>query len=275
VKQSDWKPVRRVEQEYYSAIWGAVQRFFQEASKRGVPAELLNAAEFLEMYARQAAARMITGLLVRGARTWREAARESGKTQQMYAALQREMAGPVGDRVRELIRENAQLITTLPKSVALLVAQKAAAQQQAGGRPKELASALASRLARHSAMRLARTETAKASSALTQARAEELDLPAYVWETSQDERVRLSHRKMQGVVVFWDDPPSPEALTHEKNPPAPYQAGRIWNCRCYSAVVVRAERLQWPRKVYANGQIRMMTLSNFRRLAGLHQEMAA
>jgi SPP1 gp7 family putative phage head morphogenesis protein len=275
VKQSDWKPVRRVEQEYYSAIWNAIQKFFQEASESGVPAQLLNAAEFLEMYARQAAARMVTGLLVRNARTWREAARESGKTQQMYAALQREMQGPVGDRVRELIRENAQLITTLPKSVALLVAQKAAAQQQAGGRPKELASALASRLARHSAMRLARTEYAKASSALTEARSEEIGIPAYIWETNQDERVRESHRKMQGVIVFWNDPPAPEQLVGIKSKLGHYNVGNCPNDRCYAAPIIKPERLQWPHRCYTNGRIQYITLSAYRRLAGLHQEMAA
>lgn len=262
-----WNYHKRTEQEYAQEVWAMIARFFREAAHRGVKAELLDASEFLAAYAKQAAARMVTHLYARNARTWREAAREAGKTDLLYGILQKELRGPVGRRVQELIRENAQLITTLPKSVALLVAQRAAAQQQAGGRPKELARALALRLSRHSAMRLARTETAKASSALTQARAEELDIPAYVWETAQDERVRLSHRKMQGVIVFWDQPPSPEALAGERKPPAPYNAGNVYNCRCYPAPIVRASRLSWPRKVYWGGRVQHMTLSKFRQIA--------
>ena len=266
MNHESWRPTNRAESEYARSVREIFERLVQRAA--GIPAQVVSTAEFISRYAEQAATRMITGLYFSSARTWREAARASGRTDFLYRALQREMQGEVGRRVRELVRENAQLITTLPPSVARKVARLAAAHAQAGGRAAELVGGGGplSRLARSSAKLIARTEIAKANTALQQARSEELDLPAYIWETSQDERVRLSHRKMQGVLVFWDDPPAPEKLVGMPNAPAPYPPGGIYNCRCYPAPVVRLTNLTWPRKVYWRGVVRYMTLSQVRKL---------
>jgi len=75
---------------------------------------------------------------------------------------------------------------------------------------------------------IARTETGKAYTMLTMAQSEDLDIPAYEWETSIDARVRSSHNHMQGVIVFWHDPPSPEALIGIKSV-GKYHAGNIYN----------------------------------------------
>jgi hypothetical protein len=271
----NWQPRKRTEQEYERSIFGLFANALEESERSGVPVRLLSGVEFLARYAEQAALRMITALYFAGARTWREAARASGKTALMYQALQREMRGPVGARVRELVRENARLIGSFPQSVASAVAARAAAQQQAGGRASELAarSSLLRRAARWRARLVARTEVSKASTALTQARSEALGLPWYVWETSQDQRVRASHRKMQGVLVAWADPPSPELLVGEKGEGHYYNAGDIYNCRCYPAPLVRLDQISWPHRVYRDGAVRYMTLSQFKRLN--QQEVAA
>jgi hypothetical protein len=268
----NWAPRRRAEYDYASNLTQLWFKLIKESYALGT--QIIGSAEFFTRYAQQAATRMITGLYFGQARSWREAAAQSGRSRFMYSALQKELKGPVGQRVRSLIQENAQLITTLPKSVAAQVAAMAAAHGAAGGRAKELSGREPlARLVRSSAMRLARTEISKSNTALIEARSENLGLPIYEWETSQDERVRRSHRKMQSVLIFWDDPPSPETLVGEK-PVGHYQAGGIWNCRCGPAPVVRLEHLTWPHRVYRAGRIQQMTLSQVRQLTR-YKEIAA
>ena len=113
---------------------------------------------------------------------------------------------------------------------------------------------------------IARTETSKATTALTQARAEELDLQWYLWRTSEDQRVRVSHRRMNNVIFNWKSPPAPEKLVGEKSTAGRYHAGNIWNCRCYPEPLLRFDQVPWPHKVFVGGAIRPMTLVAFRNL---------
>jgi hypothetical protein len=207
---------------------------------------------------------MVSGLLFRNARTWREAAAESLHTSQMTRALEAEMNGPLGVRVRQLVQEQAHLISTFPSIVVRrAVAVAAAAQQQSGGRtPELLGMGALARLARPRALLIARTQMSKANGALTQARGEELGLPWYVWETSQDERVRKSHLRMQGILVRYDNPPSPEVLVGEKSQ-GTYNAGDIYNCRCYRSPLVTLNQVKWPHRVYWGTRVQYMTRSDF------------
>jgi hypothetical protein len=257
----NWKPSRRLEIEYAEDLRRVYAKFVELS--RSAP---LAAAESLLRWARRSATRMVTALYFGGAATWREAARKGGKSRMIYGALQREMQGPVGERVRELVRRNAGLISSLPDKVARrAVASAALRQQQAGGRAGGLLARLQG-LSGPRAELIARTEVSKASAALTQARSEWLGLSWYLWRTSQDERVRSSHRKMENVLVNYNDPPSPEALAGIKSKLGHYHAGQAPNDRCYQEAVVRPESLRWPHRVYANGRIQYMTLANFRLL---------
>jgi hypothetical protein len=275
VKPRDWKLNQRAEREYSADLWQMFQRFYEEAKRLGIPAHLLSGTQFLQSYARQAALRMITGLYWKGARTWREAARLSGRSAQMYRALQQEMQGLVGERVRELIREQASLISTFPESVAEAVATRAMAQQQAGGRSREMAryDGLLLRVAHSRALLIARTQISKSSTALTRARSEALDLPWYIWRGSLDSRERFSHRKMENVLFRFDTPPSPEMLVGLKSQ-GHYNAGEIYNCRCYPETLVRLDQVSWPHLVYDGRSIRQMTLAQFKRINHIQQEAA-
>lgn len=257
MKFTDWDYSKRAEHDYYAEIMRVLEKT--------ATASLVDRETFLGLWARQAAERMILGRAVQTAKTWRAAARESMQGRMVYEALERELAGPVGDRVRQLIRENSELIRSLPSKIALEASEQAARRAQQGQRATPSPTSL-QHVARWHARMIARTETSKAQSALTEARSEELGLDWYVWQTSRDERVRMSHRKMQGVLVKWDDLPSPERLAGERKPPAPYNSGNIWNCRCYSEPLLRTEQISWPHKVYANGAIRSLTLALFRRM---------
>ena len=251
-------------EEYGADIRQIVKRYFGEIAPE--KALLISEPEWLSRYAFQAAKRMITGLLTRNMRTWRQAAREVMKGPMIYQALQREMAGSTGMRVRELVEENAQLIKSLPRGLAEKATEFILQREQEGVRASEIAEELRPHLTHLSRSRvnlIARTETRKASTALTQARSEDLNLDAYVWRTSQDQRVRLSHRKMEDVIVFWSEAPQPERLAHEKQVLQPYHAGNVFNCRCYPEPMLRIDQVKFPHRVHRNGAIRFMTRAQF------------
>lgn len=104
-------------------------------------------------------------------------------------------------------------------------------------RAEELAKELAAtgQVTRSRAALIARTETARASSGLTQARAMHIGADSYIWRTAGDADVRKEHRKHNGKVFKWSDPPI--AGTNGMR----YHAGAGPNCRCYPEPVVPEE----------------------------------
>lgn len=212
---------------------------------------------------------MVGGLLNAGEKTWRQAARESHNGRAIYEALRNELQGPIGGVVASQINRNAEIIKSLPLDVARQVTSYISDESIRGRRASAIVEDLQRKfpdMTRKKAALIARTETSKTSTALTRARAESVGIPSYVWRTSEDSRVRDSHEIMNGVIVFWRDPPSPERLLGKKNPPAPYHAGDIYNCRCYCQPVVNLDYVKWPCKVYVGGVITKMTRLQFERL---------
>jgi SPP1 gp7 family putative phage head morphogenesis protein len=78
---------------------------------------------------------------------------------------------------------------------------------------------------------IARTEIAKANSALTQARAEYVGASHYIWRTAEDGDVRESHAAMNGKIFRFDDPPYVEG---EGN----HGPGEFPNCRCFAEPII-------------------------------------
>lgn len=70
---------------------------------------------------------------------------------------------------------------------------------------------------------------------------------------------------MEGVLVNWNEPPSPEALAGEKSV-GNYHAGNIWNCRCYPEPLIEIDDISWPHKVYTNGKIQTMGKMQFEQM---------
>ena len=274
--QNKWSPGRRINQQYRRDIIRLLYRFFEvpEGEYTALIDKLQAAgpSEFLDRYAQAVSQRMITGLLVENARNWREAARQSMQGPYIYQALQQEMQGAVGVRVRDLIDANARLISRIPLDVAERVSGFVMREQQKGARSEAIAERLREMVPEMAQSRIdliARTETSKASTALTRARSEELDLNWYIWCTSEDQRVRASHRKMDGVIISWDDPASPERLANERSSLGAYDPGDAPNCRCYPEPLLRLDQVRWPHKVYHAGRIQMMTRAKFEALQGV------
>lgn len=105
------------------------------------------------------------------------------------------------------------------------------------------------------------------SDELTRIRCEKMGIKAYVWRSCQDQRVRPSHANMDGVIVFWSDPPSPEALIGELSI-GRYHSGECDGCRCYAEPIINLDLfIKWPCRIYFNGKIDLMTKEQFQALS--------
>lgn len=76
---------------------------------------------------------------------------------------------------------------------------------------------------------IARDQTNKFNGQLAQLRQKDIGIGSYIWTTARDERVRPTHRAMDGKVVYWNHPPS---IGHP---------GSEINCRCIAQPVITDE----------------------------------
>lgn len=201
--------------------------------------------------------------------TWREAAAKAGRGSEIYKPLQAELKKPLGGDFWLKVKENARLIQTFPLDISTTLTQYIAEEGIKGRRSGDILVDLMKKFPTTAKSRLrliARTEVSKTQTALTQARATALGADWYIWRTSEDERVRGSHDKMNGVLVNWKDPPSPETLAGMKSY-GKYHAGDIFNCRCYPEPIVNFDYVEFPARVYYNGAIRTMSRKQFEKIA--------
>jgi uncharacterized protein with gpF-like domain len=228
------------------------------------------------------AVNMVSRVNVVNVKSWREAALKAQSSRYIYDLLQQELSGPLGIRVRQLVLENARIVGQIPGDVADILSEEIAKAQQQGTRPEALEALLKHRFTDIMSWKIAqvaRTQSGSASTALTRARSEELGLPCFIWDTSEDRRVRHSHQIMDGVVVFWNDLPSPESLAGQKSSFGRYAPGDCTNCRCYPRPVLTLEDVFSKKtnliKVYTDGHIVKMTRMNFSKKSGIESRMAA
>lgn len=184
-------------------------------------------AEALAPWARRVAARMIGEVDDRDRDSWR--ALGESISSQLHQDLRQ---APIGERVRELMDSQVELITSIPRQAAQRAHELVLEGLEGSKRAGEIATEIArtTEVTRSRALLIARTETSRVSTVLTQARAEYAGSEAYIWRTSADSDVRKSHRKMEGRVVHWDSPPTLDNLTGH--------AGALPNCRCWCEALV-------------------------------------
>ena len=243
----------------------SLEDWLQSLAERSQQADIQEASTEL-------ARRMFSWANISNARTWREAAAKSQKSRQLYAYLQKELTGtPTGHRVNQLIVQNANYISSLPLDAARTLVNEVTKTQQSGARAGTVAKMMRSRfpiLLRSRVHLISRTETAKASLALTQARCEDIGIQFAQWATSEDVRVRTSHRKMDKVIFAWNDLPDPEALAGEKHTDH-YGPGGIYNCRCTSMPVLDVDDIHFPAKVHHHGSVTTMGKQAFLKTFGI------
>ena len=213
--------------------------------------------------------KMTHTLRMQSARSWREAATQGTNGRKINEMIRHEMQGDVGAAVASIINDNAAYIKTLPDLWARYASQCAYRMTMQGKRPEEVEAELRKVVPKHMQKNLktiARTECAKANAAIVQARAEMCGIKAYIWRCVKDARSRDSHIHMDGVLVFYNDPPSPEALIGQKSY-GNYHAGNTFNCRCYQEPVVDVDFLPDVISVYSQGRIVTMTKKQIKAIA--------
>lgn len=228
--------------------------------------QFINGSE-MQSLCQMAANQMATVLAVGEKSSWRQAAASSTKGRTIFRALKKEMQADIGERIQDIIARNAWKIKTVSIDLAQELSKMSNEGYQAGKRASEIAKEMRKLVPQYSknhAQLVARTETAKASTALVEARSERLNLPIYTWRTARDgDRVRASHQVMEGVICKWSDPPDPEALAGKKSY-GPYHPGCIFNCRCIAIPIIAIQDVPLPARVYDNGQLR--TIGTYKEL---------
>jgi uncharacterized protein with gpF-like domain len=280
----DWNPRRRIEIDFRNALLRIINQVTEYLSIAD-PQEVIRILNHLptsdqyRSYADKTASRMVTSLVVDGRRTWREAAHQSAKGRLISDYINREIKGYTGVEIRAQVMRNAQIIKTMGHDISREVSRYIEEEMLKGRRASEIMLELKKIIPLGTQVRrgdrilvpnvklIARTEVSKTSTALTRSRSEELGFAWYRWVTEKDERVRDSHQIMDDVLCRWSDPPSPEKLHGDKWVYGHYHAGNIFNCRCYPEPVTNVNLISWPHKVYINGAIRMMTRTEFERMA--------
>lgn len=276
MKKDDWKTTRLLQDSFFDTLSKLTDLFHYIAFSAGDDKEKyindmrnFQNSEPFNSFVYSAVRRMVTPIAVQNMRTWRMAAKKATRNPSLYRMLMREINQGLKSDIEMQIEENAGLIKTLPTDVAKKVTNDISDMALKGMRASEIAKVIREQTDKHSrasAKLIARTEVSKTTTALTKARCDNLDLHWYVWRTMEDgDRVRKSHRIMEGVLVNWNEPPSPEALAGEKSV-GNYHAGNIWNCRCYPEPLIEIDDISWPHKVYTNGKIQTMGKMQFEQM---------
>ena len=187
-------------------------------------------SELIEPWAAMVTERMHLDVERRDKDAWVQAAREMGKTLRKDLFTQNK----VSETMRTAMSIQVKLIKSLPIEAAERVHRIALEQLVNAGRADELKKEIlrSGHVTEGRARTIARTETARTASLLMESRAIFVGSTHYRWETSRDEDVRKEHRKLQGKVFSWKEPPVAGSRGERAHP------GQIYNCRCYAAPIL-------------------------------------
>lgn len=162
--------------------------------------------------------------------TWLKVGKE------MSAATRRRLkSAAIGLTHRRLQDEQVTLIKSLPLDAAKKVHEWATEGMTKGMRYPDIAKRIREELGAVTETRaicIARTETARARTNFTQARAQAVGSTGYIWRTVGDGAVRPMHAALDGTVQRWDAPPVCER--GRGGEPIRAAPGCVWNCRCYA-----------------------------------------
>lgn len=195
-------------------------------------AALAHYSEAIMPWAQSAAALMLSEVNRHDLAAWTQLSTD------MKRALRAEIDNaPTGAAMRALLADQVTLIKSIPIEAGERVHRWVLEGIADGTRAAEVSKAIqaTSDVTAARATCLARTETSRAATTLTQVRAEFVGSTHFVWTTSGDSDVRASHKALNGKPFMWSDPPICD-------PPA-YRAlpGAIWNCRCFPFPLLSSE----------------------------------
>lgn len=126
-------------------------------------------------------------------------------------------------RMNNWIDYNTSLIKSIPTQYIGKVEATIRNGVMAGTSPREIAKEIKriSGVTSARARLISRDQISKANADLTQYRQQDLGIKSYTWITSNDERVRPTHRAHSGNVYKWSEPPANTG-----------HPGHDYQCRC-------------------------------------------
>lgn len=190
---------------------------------------LLQYSNSLEPWAFAVVRRMQAEVSLRDIRAWAHLGREIGQS------LKKEiLTAPTGQMLREEMQEQIKSITSLPIEAAQRLSELTLKGITEGTRTPEIMEAIlnSGHVSVSRARLIARTQVATTASKLTEVRARHIGAEQYTWVSSHDSDVRPLHRKLDGRVFSWDDPPISGENGERSHP------GQIYNCRCWPSPII-------------------------------------
>ena len=186
-------------------------------------------SDAIEPWARTTATRMLADVNRGDLNAWAELSRK------MRRALKDEIAtAPTGAVMQRLLAEQVVLIKSLPTEAGERVHRWCLEGVADGTRAADVAAAIlaTSDVTAARSRLIARTEVSRAGTALLQARCEHIGSTSYHWTTAGDSDVRPSHKKLNGTIQLWSDPPLCDPPKYKAHP------GAIFYCRCFAAPII-------------------------------------
>lgn len=201
-----------------------------------IQSALRHYAAQLDVWATNAAGRILTDIALRDEQTWLIYAQDISR------GLRDEIRGAdTGHVMRGLMQQQVELIKSIPLDAAQRIHDLSIEALINGDRADSLVEEIlkSGEVAESRARTIARTEVSRATTLFTQARAEAIGSEGYIWRTSEDGDVRPSHKKMDGKFVPWSTPPTLVEVTKTgKTYSMTGHAGCHPNCRCYPEPVI-------------------------------------
>ena len=145
------------------------------------------------------------------------------------------------DQLQKWVSDNVDLIKTIPEDT-LDKMRQIIYDGYVNGTPttklvKEIQQSY--QVGKRHAGLIARDQIAKLNGQIQQAQQQDAGITSYRWNTSGDQRVRKSHRDLDGKIFHWDDPP-------ENSDGRKCHPGQDYNCRCVAIPVFDRNRLNLP-----------------------------
>jgi SPP1 gp7 family putative phage head morphogenesis protein len=231
-----WQRARIAEREYARAlinvgrhvgnVVSGFARMLPSVGRRAgeeLDEALRNYASLITPWATRVTQRMHAEVGWRDLRAWTALSRTIGRN------LSRELtSAPTGAAFHALLAEQVNLIKSIPLEAAQRVHERTKEALVQGTRFADLIPEImeTGKVAQSKARLIARTETARTSSVLTQVRAQAVGSDGYIWRTAEDAQVRPDHARLNGTLVKWSEPPLAGSNMR-------YHAGQGPNCRCY------------------------------------------
>lgn len=231
------KATERAIEQVYSMVFNKIYNKTRLAKlAKGLRIEILKAASTLSSssvyneFAKKFSVELAKKGLNKEKGLWRKYYRAAKKLG--YIALDKTWTQFEAEQLAKAVRHNFDLIKSIPtatlkilehKYTSTLIEEVAKGKLTRGSFERQLKSH-----GHKNAKLIARTESAKLQTAITENRAKDLGSVAYIWKSSNDKRTRPSHKQMNGVVVLWRNSDLEKPLLDGMYG----HAGEFPNCRC-------------------------------------------